>query len=138
MEDNTYCLDSDLLLGPGQQKDIMVVLDKKWGEDTLVSRHQDFDEPEVEVFGEVGEGGATSLGTLVAHSHVSFLLLHFSTSTTKKLISSTAAASLDPSKKFRFTKFSTGQLSSCIRQKQAADSATAVGVLTECPGRIHR
>ena len=30
--------------------------------------------------------GATSLGTLVAHSHVSFLLLHFSTTTTKKLI----------------------------------------------------
>ena len=29
---------------------------------------------------------ATSLGTLVAHSHASFLLLHFSTTTTKKLI----------------------------------------------------
>ena len=57
MEDNTYCLGTDLLLGPGQQKDIMVVLDKKWGEDTLVSQHQDFDEPEVEVVGEVGEGG---------------------------------------------------------------------------------
>ena len=51
MEDNTYCLGTDLLLGPGQQKDIMVVLDKKWGEDTLVSQHPDFDEPEVEVVG---------------------------------------------------------------------------------------
>ena len=57
MEENTYCLDSDLLLGPGQQNEIMVVLDKKWGEDTLVSRHHHFDEPEVEVVGEVGEDG---------------------------------------------------------------------------------
>ena len=57
MEDLTYCLGTDLLLGPGQQKDIMVVLDKKWGEDTLVSQHSDFDEPEVEVVGEVGEEG---------------------------------------------------------------------------------
>ena len=35
---------------------------------------------------ELSRVDATSLGTLVAHSHASFLLLHFSTTTTKKLI----------------------------------------------------
>ena len=76
MEFNTYCLDSDLLLGPGQQNEIMVVLDKKWGEDTLVSQHPDFDEHDVAVVGEVGEGGE--------HMYVGFKNLSASPVTLKK------------------------------------------------------
>ena len=94
MEENTFCLGTDLLIGPGQQNEIMVVLDKKWGEGTLVSRHQDFDEPEVEVVGEVGEGGE--------HMYVSFKNLSASSVTLKEntvvvqLVPRSHAESLSP------------------------------------------
>ena len=64
MENSTYCLGTALSLEPGQEEDILVLLEGEWREDTVVSRHPDFDEPNIKVVGEVAEGGD--------HMYVSF------------------------------------------------------------------
>ena len=57
MENFTVCLGSDFSLGPHQEEDIRVLLDGEWREDTVVSIHPDFNQPNIKVVGEVGEGG---------------------------------------------------------------------------------
>ena len=65
MENSTVCLGTDFSLGPHQEQDIMVSLDGGWTEeDTVVSCHPGFDEPNIKVIGEVAEGGD--------HMYVSF------------------------------------------------------------------
>ena len=64
MENNTICLGTDFSLGPHQEEDIRVLLEGEWREDTVVSLHPGFDQPNVQVVGEVGEGGD--------HMYVSF------------------------------------------------------------------
>ena len=57
MENNIICLGIDLSLGPHQEEDIRVFLEGEWSEDTVVSLHPSFDQPNIKVVGEVGEGG---------------------------------------------------------------------------------
>ena len=64
MENSTYCLGRALSLEPDQEEDILVPLEGEWREDTVVSRHPDFDEPNIKVVGEVADGGD--------HMYVSF------------------------------------------------------------------
>ena len=64
MENTTVCLGADLSLGPHQEQDILVSLEGEWLEDTLVSRHPGFDEPNIKLVGEIADGGD--------HMYVSF------------------------------------------------------------------
>ena len=64
MENQTICLRTDFSLGPHQEEDVLVFLEGEWREDTLVSQHPSFDQPNIKVVGEVGEGGD--------HMYVSF------------------------------------------------------------------
>ena len=64
MENSTYCLGTALSLEPGQEEDILFLLEGEWREDTVVSRHPDFDEPNIKVVGEVADEGD--------HMYVSF------------------------------------------------------------------
>ena len=64
MENSTYCLGRALSLEPDQEEDILILLEGEWREDTVVSRHPDFDEPNIKVVGEVADGGD--------HMYVSF------------------------------------------------------------------
>ena len=64
MENTTFCLGTDLSLGPHQEQNIMVSLEGEWLEDTLVSRHPGFDEPNIKLVGEIADGGD--------HMYVSF------------------------------------------------------------------
>ena len=64
MENNTICLRTDFSLGPHQEEDVRVLLEGEWKEDTVVSLHPGFDQPNIKVVGEVGEGGD--------HMYVSF------------------------------------------------------------------
>ena len=58
MENDTICLvGTDFSLGPHQEQDILVSLEGEWKEDTVVSRHPGFDEPNIKVVGEVADGG---------------------------------------------------------------------------------
>ena len=57
MENFTVCLGSDFSLGPYQEEDIRLLLEGDWREDTVVSIHPDFNQPNIKVVGEVGEGG---------------------------------------------------------------------------------
>ena len=56
MENSTYCLGRALSLEPDQEEDILILLEGEWREDTVVSRHPDFDEPNIKVVGEVADG----------------------------------------------------------------------------------
>ena len=47
MENNTICLGTDFSLGPHQEEDIRVLLEGEWREDTVVSLHPGFDQPNV-------------------------------------------------------------------------------------------
>ena len=64
MENSTYCPGKDLCLAPDQEQDILISLEGEWTEDTVVSRHPGFDEPNIKVVGEVADGGD--------HMYVSF------------------------------------------------------------------
>ena len=63
MVNNTYCLGTDLSLEPHREQEILVFLVVEWKEDTVVSRHPDFEQANIKVVGEVAEGGD--------HMHVS-------------------------------------------------------------------
>ena len=57
MENNTICLGIDISLGAHQEEDVRLFLEGEWSEDTVVSRHPGFDDPNIKVVGEIGEGG---------------------------------------------------------------------------------
>ena len=58
MENNMYSLGMDFTLEPHQEDSVSVDLEGEWGEDTVISRHPGFEEPNlVYVSGEVGPGG---------------------------------------------------------------------------------
>ena len=64
MVNNTYCLGTDLSLEPHHEQEILVFLVGEWNEDTVVSRHPGFDQPNIKVIGEIADGGD--------HMYVSF------------------------------------------------------------------
>ena len=59
-----FYLEAALHIGPHEEKDVLFCFDKKCSEDSMVSRHPSFKEPEIKVVGEVGDGGD--------HMYVSF------------------------------------------------------------------
>ena len=76
MENNIICLGTDFSLGPHQEEEIRVFLEGEWSEETVVSLHPSFDQPNIKVVGEVGEGGD--------HMYVSFKNLSDQPVTIKK------------------------------------------------------
>ena len=59
-----FYLEAALHLGPHEEKDVLFCFDKKCSEDSMVSRHPCFTDPEIKVVSEVGDGGD--------HMYVSF------------------------------------------------------------------
>ena len=59
-----FYLETALHLCPHEEKDVLFYFDKKWSEDSMVSRHPCFTDLEIRVVGEVGDGGD--------HMYVSF------------------------------------------------------------------
>ena len=58
MENNMYSLGMDFTVDPHQEEAVSVDLEGEWGEDTMISRHPGFEEPNLEyISGEVGPGG---------------------------------------------------------------------------------
>ena len=63
-EMEAFYLEAALHLGPQEEKDVLFCFDKRCSEDSMVSRHPSFTEPEIKLVGEMGDGGD--------HMYVSF------------------------------------------------------------------